>query len=92
MYKIYTDNIDEIIKYLRKKNNFSSIPKRQKKILVSKLEKIEIINTREVFMFWILIFLWYKTYHSCILTLKNGKKIVLDITKNEMNKYFTDYI
>lgn len=92
MYSVYTNNIDEIVKYLRKKNNFSSISEKQKKILLSELEKIEIINTREVFVFWILFFVLYKTYHSCILTLKSGEKIVLDITDNEMNKYFTDYI
>ncbi len=92
MYSAYTNKIDEIIKHLRKKNNFNSITENQKKILLSELKNIEIINTREVFVLWILFFVWFKTYHSCILTFNNNEKIVLDITKNEMNKYFISYI
>lgn len=31
MYSVYTNKIDEIIKHLRKKNNFNSITENQKK-------------------------------------------------------------
>jgi hypothetical protein len=92
MYTTYTTDIEKIIKRIESKG-FSSITSQQKKIFLSEVESVEFINTRERFILWILIFVWYRSMTTCVVKMKNGEKIFMDLSLKDINKYkFANFV
>lgn len=92
MYNIYTTKVEDIAKRIKSTGNFNSISKKQKNIFINAVENIQIINAREVFIFSFIFLVWYKTCISCIITLKTGEKFVIDLSKKNINTYFSKFI
>ena len=92
MYNIYTTKIKDLVDRLKSKGNFDSLSHKQKKVFASEIESIEIINAREVFMLFLILFVWYKSYIYCLITLKSGEKLAIDVSKKDINTYLGDFI
>ena len=92
MYTTYTTDIEKIIKQIESKG-FNNITSQQKKIFLSEVESVEFINTRERFILWIFIFVWYRSMTTCVVKMKNGEKIFMDLSTKDINKYkFANFV
>jgi hypothetical protein len=92
MYNIYTTNTKDIVNRLKSRENCNSISKKQKEIFVNEIQDVKIINIREVFVCSFIFFVWYKSCITCIFTLKSGEKFIMDVSKKNMNTYFSKFI
>ena len=89
MYTIMSSDINTIAQKLKNTGKFQNITNEQKRIFVRHVDKVEIINTREVFLFSLLFLVCYKSYICCAITLNNGEKLIIDVSMKDMNSYFT---
>ena len=93
MYSIYQTEISDLTKRLRKKGDFYYLKtSQQKKIFASEVESVKVITSMNKFQFAWLCFMWFKTYTSCLITLKNGEKLFIEVSLKDINDYFSDFL
>jgi hypothetical protein len=85
MYTINTKDLEKIEKRMREKG-FGSLMEKQKEIFAKEISSIKIINTREVFVFSFMFWIYYRTTHSVLIQLASNKTFICDLTTKELNK------